>query len=170
MVHYTKLFNSNHSRGIKVSVRINTPIKKWVERQSTKENISISSYIYEIIQFCLSKHEDDNVYDDRIELPHIKQIKQSFNKYMGLYDVKGSFFEEKICIYLDPMQMAEIKIKCAKPKQDMSEVIRLFLHFFFIADSYFKTNFDVADDLYNGLVLNTIRTRYFMCDLHSPDI
>lgn len=169
MVQYTKGFNQDQTRDIKVSVRINSTIKKWLERQTQKEDISTSSYIYEIINFCLSKYEPDNIYDIRVELPHIQEIRKSFVKYMNLYDVQGFHFEEKICVYLDPEQMAEIKMGCGIYKQDMSEIIRLFIHFFFIADNYFKTNFDVADDLYDGLVLNTIRSKYFMCDLINPE-
>ena len=169
MVQYTKGFNSEQTRDIKVSVRINSTIKKWLDRQTEKENISISSYIYEIINFCQSEYDPDNIYDLRVELPHIQQIKQSFNKYMNLYNVKGSLFEERICIYLDPEKMAEIKVGCSIYHQEMSEIIRLFVHFFFIADNYFKTNFDIADDLHDGLVLNTIRMRYFIYDLISPE-
>lgn len=170
MVQYTKGFNLEQSRDIKVSVRINTPIKKWIDRQTQKENLSTSSYIYEIINFCLSRYEPDNIYDQRVELPHIKQIRESFSRYMKQYDVKGGLFEEKICLYLDPEQMAEIKIGCGIYRQEMSEIIRLFVHFFFIADNYFKTNFNAVDELYDGMVLDTIRPRYFMCDLISPDI
>lgn len=170
MVHYTKGFSFNQTRGIKISVRINAVIKKWLEQQTKKENISTSSYIYEIINFCISKHEPDNIYDERIELPHSNQIRTSLRKYMGIYNVKGSDFEDKICIYLDPQQLAEIDIGCRIYKQDLSEIIRLFVHFFFIADKYFKTNFDIADDLNGGMTLNTIRIRYYMCDLINPDI
>lgn len=170
MVQYIKDCNTDHSRDIKVSVRINSTIKKWLVLQTKKENIATSSYIYEIINFCLSKYEEDNIYDLRVELPHTNQIRQSFNKYLDLYKVKGRLFEERICIYLDPEQMAEIQMGCRIYKTDISEIIRLFVHFFFIADNYFKTNFEVADDLQHGLFLNHIRMHYFMCDLISPDI
>lgn len=162
VINYSKSTSLENQRNINVSVRLNAVVKKWLDRQRLIEKLSLSSYIYEILIFSNSKPDIENPHDDRKELPYLAQIHEAYGKYLQLYNVSNNQFEEKISIYLDESEMDYIDDLACIYKTDVSDIIREHLHFFFIADNYFKTNFDLVDGLHKGLVMSHIKNLYYM--------
>lgn len=162
MGHYTKSMALDSQRDINVSVRLNAAVKSWLDRKCEIECLSLSSYIYEILNFSNSSPDPKNPYDMREELPYLAQIHEAYKRYLNQYKITNNQFEEKISIYLDGAQKLHIENLTCLYSLDMSEIIRKYIHFFFIADGYFKTHFDLVKGLHHGLLLNQIKPRYFM--------
>lgn len=161
MPYYSKGLGEDHQRDINVSFRLNAVIKNWLDRQCKIENLSISSYLYEMLKM-FDTPDPNNLNDLRQNLPHLVKIDMAYKKYLKELNVANKYFEEKISIYLDGQSKEYIQDIVNRHKADMSSIIREHIHFFFIADNYFKTNFDLVDDLHNGLLLNVIRDKYFI--------
>lgn len=162
MAYYSKNINSDSTRDINVSVRVTAVVKAWLERQCDIELLSLSSYVYEILAFSNSKPDLENPYDMREELPHLAQIKQVYAHYLAQHNDLGKQFEEKISIYLSGDEKGYVDDLVCIYKTDVSDIIRDHIHFFFIADSHFKTHFDLVEGLHNGLLMSIIKPRYYM--------
>lgn len=169
MTRYAKSLNVHDTRVHSISIRINSNINQWLEVQRQVENLSLSSYVYEILQFFFESRTHTVINENKTVLPKLNEIRSAFTKYMLLYDVKGQLFEEKIKVYLTDEQLNLINIEKQMYGEKLSKVLRYYLHLFYLADHFYRNNHDVPYDLCNGLRLGHLKMNYFINDLSMPN-